>query len=1638
MKKIYVFLSLFLLLFHSFSSAWATDKIVYKSLEELLSGLSQKETEELDGVFNENKIIDLEQSGKSELSSWVEELNFRLSESLSKLGKHYAQYQIYFIDSSEPQAFLYKYEPKGLEFYRCHVFISTGLISKFSEKIVSKGLSLEEETQDILKGLQGILAREFVEPKQGELIKKDWDFSGDSAERQTQADELTADLMTVNLLKEAELSTDSLLYFLQNLEREKDDQSNAFLDGIVSAFSQSPELEMRINALRARLTHLRLNEGQKKEKQIAINLSQISEELSSLSDQSRNQLLYEKLPEKSDIESMLVKLEQGLDFYNSQDSQGAKWDYERDILFLHEALEKLYEKQLTSTDKEYYFKSTLKLISSPDEWYLNAFNDSQWMKGNDGHVDISSYKMRNYQEGLRKSVFFQKNNFFEEFASLSQEELTNILKKKNFHELLIFFPVRDLEALIPEYLVFIDSLEGEKKVEQLLRLWSSVVKANFHIQTEVKILKKVLDAFQEEGNREHFIPYMYNLERTFQENIFLNERFVRYRPSHPEESKELLKLYFEFFNLGMREGERFTKAIGLDLFLKILYWNLYPKKLLSSYKNNGAFNPLLVLDYFKEPAESENWDNFFDENFQTLKMLSDEGGSSTLSFGNFFFFLQYNNVFEGKDYQKAFYSFIKGLLVKYIGKDGLKLEDWHYYIKFLNDQQMTEVGFVDALLIDIAQKQPKEVKKFILSGKFLASMKEAAFGSSSLTSLHVELLASLKKNGVITSQEALVAIDKQMSFVSEWGGNSFFNSIVDNRFGRSASIELWRFFYDRDDYSEGFFEFLFKNYALSEKAKKLIKEKRIETLGNEFVVIMSSLGIEYHPIYTQRLQYLSGPLIREFKKSVGIESLDIHSLDYKNRFKDNFVQAKDYLKKIFNPDGISIPIQFQSYFNYTALDPLADDFLELIPEGLEYEQYLEIFKTVTAKRANQYSDKFFQKFLYKKVLLENQKETLKDILMFARLRSEKIKVSIAQGYFLERVGNLKEKGHISDKEISALSSSIQKYITNPSRFLDDYLEEISWKLHLNEKQLAVFIEPLKSFNYTRFSVDSVNSLSSLSKLISHLTTSEKINLIKYIQRPSGSIYDAVPRIGILIEKIANPSIGSIHSPFGGLGGGFESGAKAEIDKFEIKLKDANDEERLLYIENIVGSRDYGLWFQGKEMRDKLYHLAEIKGDKKILFESYIKALPEHEHSITLSYLLASVGGEHESELLRTLETFQTPGHKFAQIASIFNIFGEEESEKLAKAKSRAKPPTRYLVYKLLRERLSPAAFDEIQSVDKLLGSGSIKYVAAVTFKNGERAAVYLKRPFTQETNESVLNIAEEWMKYLKEDPEFSNKYDYDYYLKSLREQLEIEINFSLESQKAFDMAAMYEARKPYQGWKFKGIRPIQSKTMSDEVIFYDLVDNVTSFEELPDEQKQYVSQYIIETELDALFRNGDADRHMGNYLFDLENKIIYPLDPGQFYQLENKSILGLGETYFTAQMLYAFSLKDKTKAAQKLFYVFDRLKTNDKPISKNDKALFVENVRNILSGEEGLDKKILSVMSELNQRRIRIPFRISLGVIKGFSIVLKEEYAKVAGKEFVEERLEKEIKKIIIGHLPAKAIEQVSSFFCNEKFSSKK
>src|SRR5262249_30279330 len=149
-----------------------------------------------------------------------------------------------------------------------------------------------------------------------------------------------------------------------------------------------------------------------------------------------------------------------------------------------------------------------------------------------------------------------------------------------------------------------------------------------------------------------------------------------------------------------------------------------------------------------------------------------------------------------------------------------------------------------------------------------------------------------------------------------------------------------------------------------------------------------------------------------------------------------------------------------------------------------------------------------------------------------------------------------------------------------------------------------------------------------------------------------------------------------------------------------------------------------------------------------------------EQTVALSFLLAQKaeqreaaegGAEGQGRALRAgFEVFDTVGKKAGQVASYFDLFGEEDSAQLEDLKDRAKPLSKREIEEILDETLPAAERAKIRRLVRVRGSASIKTVVEAELHDGRRVAVLVKRKHADELNAANIALAKAFVAKLRD------------------------------------------------------------------------------------------------------------------------------------------------------------------------------------------------------------------------------------------------------------------------------------------------
>lgn len=1589
----------------------------YKHYSDLTS--NPKTADIVRNIMGEDyRIVDLQASECHELKKFIDTLSEKFTEEIRNIGQQQGDYTVHLFTSLKSHdAFIFKAMPNGAGYYTGHVFISLGMVFTLIKNI---GKPIEEmdknDVQEILHYLMGLNAHEFVHPKEDELVK--WEIRKSqkkSISNHLQIDELAADFLGAYLLTAANLPTDALLKLIRAIHNFKQGSTNKFIETAASVISSHPEARLRELLMRGALIFIRQQRGKQKVEDIDFDFKKMKADLIKLSQHPDTPpTLCEKTIEEAKEKGQEV-LSYFLEKMTTEICKGNYSYYYENYLKWMDALNALLQKKdnwtseeielLTENYKTLYKKMLLK---------KNYFRIPRGKKFPDIAKDLKQHKLFK----LIDTIALVEEFWFNESHDIWTLFIT---KEYAWSSLNLFFPENIAKHFMQNAIKRIEKeCDLETKVVHFFDILKEVHRQENLNEMHFLLLKRLTQMTENHMDSPSFKKNICErLTRTLP--VFNFNKILRgYNTNQDIQTKALSEWHY-FISMIVERPDCFiytiqkpyvadTAKISLGLLesvLQIYFFksnphDIWPPKV-------GTIRSTILKKYLA---------NMFSQ-----KIVKDAISEMVSEYGK----RSFNSTLPGS--LNAIINYFSNQLFPLTNKD--KIELLKLLFSDLEKDHKTKNGIRGIILIC------SKIIQVIKDNKNNKKIKNHTFSKEISLYLHHHIFSHFKPQNSEDDYFSGIEnfINPEYSLFETIQNHSFFSIIGDlaslkilNRkdlqkiYQRHVFENKWigELFTSNRNYMHRELYRFWKSYCENESFNKTL-----ELLRNVSKIHQSEKYIDIN-IHTEEtfvyfLIRLTQGLVRDFSHFLDIGRQPLNSKEAQLAFLKSYrdktkgKQLREFFILLFNPDETPHLRKFRKIINFEHLDRLAKEFIHCIPATkLSFEENLDLWQILTGRSANFYTDEYFAKYIHPHLdkLPQDKKRTyFQEILAHSRIKSEKIKVMLFREVLKPKLQALKTKNSsITTKDFFNLLKYIEDHLTVKSHYRDELLEDAAFLLHPKKDDVKLGIEPAKSFNYKSIDQSSLNLLSGLSIVIARLKKKEKLALLDYFQKPENSIREVLPWLSNAIEDtqglLKNLGYDNIHS---------------FLEYLDTFVRDANENQRLILIEIIIGSQEVGLWYQGPEMREAIYQRAgmTIGSMKYKTFQAYLSGVPEYEQTFSLSHMLSYRYSDPEffadeaiqrgRELRKTFEIFDTPGQKGAQITSILGVFGQKESKELAKTKNSTKPLSYLDILNLLDEHLPPEIRKQMIGGPKLLGSASVKCVVMITLKTGKKLAVSLRRPYLDEKNEWFFDMADKAVVSLKEDPDF-DKFDFDYLIQGTKEQLELEVQFPREAANAKVIAKYYQKQPSHKGWKFRALTPIYH---SEQILVYPAIDNAIPFDELSEEDRKIASELIVKTELKLLFNQTfDADRHMGNYLFVPETKEIIFIDPGQVYQLQKNRLLKPGDTYSLAKILYAFNLENKSRAAEILTDQFLYLATEDSDVNRQILQKHIQD--ELEKPKEDSNLMFFRLMRIISENKVRLPLRITMGIIKGLTILSQEGYTKEVGMDYFQSLLTKYVKKELI------------------------
>lgn len=653
------------------------------------------------------------------------------------------------------------------------------------------------------------------------------------------------------------------------------------------------------------------------------------------------------------------------------------------------------------------------------------------------------------------------------------------------------------------------------------------------------------------------------------------------------------------------------------------------------------------------------------------------------------------------------------------------------------------------------------------------------------------------------------------------------------------------------------------------------------------------------------------------------------------------------------------------------------------------EKRITLFKRIMKFRqtATIEGDAYFRKFLAQDIQKKILKEGLvPEIISRDYVLSSDIRAWLVSSY----VDQLATSAVSSSEQLEELTKKITQFVPELGSARDEILEKIAWKFSIDNFEDLKKMNTLTSREAWRQQTPlKVDLASQLSRYVDRFSPSEISSLINYLLKSNRGAMpqDLKASFKAVIAK-DTPNARDEH-------------LNAAVTLLEANASKLNGEERLTYFDLLFQTGKSPLIkednFQDKVIREYLHIEPSTEKGRWIL--AYLSAVPRHEQSVTLAYLMArqTDGVDGGLSMRDIFEVFQTVGKKAAQAADTWKLANEESRKSLREVKDNARPLSKFEILQTLKSELPPAQYASIAAIEARLGAASIKTVVRVRLKNGKRLAIAVmgKNALAQVQTNSDFGVR------------FMDALGKQGLLKTGR--IEAELIVRLKKQTIDELDMRTEAKKintaqkilasaannlsiDMRGWKLI-IPSVATEIATTQLVLPMALAQGVTIDKIQDTTlRKEVGHVLVATYLRAFFASGwlDADRHIGNQLIFIEpgSKEIHILDFGQSFNFKVSRNPLMSD--------------DRTKIAELLRYIdasnVDGIyktmkKISDEPgLEKNLKQNVKEQVAKVLVQRNSNPDFMLDLVKIFIDANMVPADRFFTGFFKGFVTLIGEGY----------------------------------------------
>lgn len=690
----------------------------------------------------------------------------------------------------------------------------------------------------------------------------------------------------------------------------------------------------------------------------------------------------------------------------------------------------------------------------------------------------------------------------------------------------------------------------------------------------------------------------------------------------------------------------------------------------------------------------------------------------------------------------------------------------------------------------------------------------------------------------------------------------------------------------------------------------------------------------------------------------------------------------------------------------------------------EPPQLLAAFRAVTGTGPTQLSDNYFERTLWPAVKTSpiDARENLESLLLAKRIGEPNLAMRVAAEVLEKDVTTLLTVKPVSEEKLKAFVQRLDALVPGVSREKDRFLESFAWRASIGEPLLSKYIQSAKATNWRNTSPYWVNGASVVSEAMGNATGEMRHDLLDYFRAPEGknvpsSVLDAIRAERDRAMGISSRGRGSA------LAQTLRAGSEEQVERLKYSLEGilarSTPDERIPLLELAMTSGEHAIAKDANyeiELGRRYLGYKPASTQEKML-AAFLRTVPAEQKAASLAYLM-SRSGDQRGSITALCEVFQTVGIKFCQMASIWNLFGDEFSKEAAALKHDAEPLEKAQILKIFDETLSPQERALIRNPVRVLGSASLKCVVEVELTDGRHVAALVQRPNAPRQIPYNLDLSRRFLENLKKEGVeiaggmLTNLVD------SFGEQLADETDMVHEAKLQDATRERYvklneRFKDDLKGWRFEAPPMLTEIAPRKNLSFMTLAKGKT-LAKTPAEVRAEIGTPIVKAALADLFGNGyfNADLHGGNYMVDPTTKTIYLLDPGQTERYgASKLPWAADEQYVLASFLKGLgqgNASEVTRAADQM------VRPGVAKVVGAPRAALQSKLQKLFK-EPNLNPsdRVIRTVTTLEDAGYKFKTKYDFGAMKGLMILQGEHYVPDA-----------EFNRIITGEIRGKVIQK--------------